>query len=71
MTRDINILTKTGSNNKEYIGAFKTDFNIEEIKQFCKQKYIDCSVNDYYFALISTTFYRYMERRLKLFKEMK
>ena len=69
MTRDINILTRDCEKEKEYVGAFKTDFDIQKIKKYCKQPDIDCSFNDYYFALISTTFYRYMERRLKQFKE--
>ena len=32
MTRDINILTRTSVNQKEYVGAYKTDFNINQIK---------------------------------------
>jgi len=36
MSRDINILTKNCIDEKEYVGAFKTDFNIEKIKLYCK-----------------------------------
>jgi len=32
MTRDVNILTKDCEKEKEYVGAFKTDFDIQEIK---------------------------------------
>jgi hypothetical protein len=32
MTRDVNILTKDCEKEKEYVGAFKTDFDIQKIK---------------------------------------
>ena len=40
-------------------GAFTTDLDIDEIKEFSKMR--GCSLNDYMMALLSNTLYEYFD----------
>lgn len=54
------------SHKWQYRGMFKNDFDLAEIKQFVRTH--GCSINDYYFALISCSLYGYIGREVEYYR---